>query len=231
MRRSASSGALDAKGSEAAAIEKRAAAPYRPLRVHAARPSAARRAPDRLPPATGPRPPHGPVDGGPSTAGSSRTAGPARGRTCSRRHPGSAPEEARIDGRGEVISERIIALLQAVGRDSEECRGRALALADPRPDRPQSRRLKLRPRTAASPSAPFVRPGRRAARRSMSVRTADGMSLACVATEPPDPIELLQRPGLAMGTRQFLHDERHALGLDLHRGGRRRFYRVLPGRA
>ena len=44
----------------------------------------------------------------------------------------------------------------------------------------RSRRLKLRPRIAASPSAALVRAGRRAARRSMSVRTADGTSRAAL---------------------------------------------------
>ena len=33
------------------------------------------------------------------------------------------------------------------------------------------------------------------------------------ATEPPHAVDLLERAGLAVGPRQLLDDERHALGL------------------
>ena len=39
-----------------------------------------------------------------------------------------------------------------------------------------------------------------------------------VPPEPPLPLDLLQRAGLAMGPRQLLDDERHALRLGVHRG-------------
>ena len=51
----------------------------------------------------------------------------------------------------------------------------------------RSRRLKLRPRIAASPSAALVRAGSRAARRSMSVRTADGTSRAALRPSRHSP--------------------------------------------
>ena len=51
----------------------------------------------------------------------------------------------------------------------------------------RSRRLKLRPRIAASPSAARVPAGSRAARRSMSVRTADGTSRAALRPSRHSP--------------------------------------------
>ena len=51
----------------------------------------------------------------------------------------------------------------------------------------RSRRLKLRPRIAASPSAALVRAGSRAARRSMRVRTADGTSRAALRPRRHSP--------------------------------------------
>ena len=42
-----------------------------------------------------------------------------------------------------------------------------------------------------------------------------------VAAEPPLAIDLLERAGLAVRPRQLLDDERHALGLGMHRGRRR----------
>ena len=73
---------------------------------------------------------------------------------------------------------------------------------------------------AASPIAARVR-GWETRRAAVDERPDGGGHEPCrVATEPPFAIDLLQRPGLAVGPGDLLDDERDAFGLDVH--GRRR---------
>ena len=106
---------------------------------------------------------------------------------------GLREQEARQDGRCEIVGERIGAVAgTAAARLRRLARGASVARpVSPSPTRVRiarrSRRLKLRPRIAASPSAARVRAGSRAARRSMSVRTADGTSRAALRPSRHSP--------------------------------------------
>ena len=81
----------------------------------------------------------------------------------------------------------------------------------------RSRRLKLRPRTPASPSSASA--SRREARgAAIDERPHRGRhEPRRVPAEPPLAVDLLQRAGLAMRPGELLDDERHALGLGVHR--------------
>ena len=138
---------------------------------------------------------------------------------------GLREQEARRDGGRQIVGQRVGAVagtpgLAGVGTPCAVAPWPAADVAPPIRVRiaRRSRRLKLRPRIAASPSAARVPGGSRAARRSMSVRTADGTSRAALRAEPPLAVDLLEGAGLAVRAGQLLDDERHALGLDVHRG-------------
>ncbi len=114
---------------------------------------------------------------------------------------GLRQQEARPDRRPEIVGEpvRLVAGARRLARSSPpRSAGRGLVAGrhlrrDHRLRRPaggppaRSRRLKLRPRIAASPSAARVRAGRRAARRSIRVRTADGTSRAALRPSRHSP--------------------------------------------
>ena len=125
-----------------------------------------------------------------------------------------------------LVGERVVRGL-ALGLLEQEAGGdrgrevvgeRVVAVAQPRADRPEiaqaeaateDRRVaERRPGRRRESSRPAV--DERADRR----RHESGR----VATEPPLPLELLERSGVAMGARELLDDERHAFGLGVHRG-------------
>ena len=171
--------------------------------------AAASPAPARRSAAAG-RSPRGSRAGEPAPACLPRIRGPARGGSCSPpARPRAAPRAARP-------------------------RRRAPSGRRARPDRPpahpprsggatsrRSFKLKLRPMIAASASAVLVSIGRCAARRWISVRTAEGASRSALRVKRPGIRDLLQHPGLAVGAADLLDDERDTLRLAVDRRGGR----------
>ena len=136
-------------------------------------------------------------------------------------------QEARPDGRREIVGQRVGAVAEtprSPGRRGGRCAVAATAptRCSPSPIRARiarrSRRLKLRPRIAASPSAATC-PGRESRGAAIDEGPDRGWhEPGRVAAEPPLAVDLLERAGLAVRPGQLLDDERHALGLDVHRG-------------
>ena len=140
---------------------------------------------------------------------------------------GLRQQEPGVDRRLEVVGERVGAVAAVAGAvdvatPRRPCRGvrvrTGIPLGDPRPDRPevseaeaaaQDRRVAERcPSGRGQSRGPPIdkRPDRR-------------WHQPCrVPAESPLAVDLLERAGLAMGASQLLDDERHALGLDVHRG-------------
>ena len=112
-------------------------------------------------------------------------------------------QEAGCDGGRELVGELIVVFVQ------------------PRADRPEV------PQAEASAEDRRVaerRPGRGGEPRRPAIdECADGgrQEPRGVAAEPPLPLDLLERARVAMGPRELLDDERHALRLGVHdrRGG------------
>ena len=92
------------------------------------------------------------------------------------------------------------------------------AIPEPRSDRPEVAQAeaaaKDRRVTERGP-----RPGGKARRAAIDERSNRGWhEPGSVAAEPPLAVDLLEGAGFAMRPGQLLHDERHALGLGVHRG-------------
>src|SRR6185503_4703787 len=95
-----------------------------------------------------------------------------------------------------------------------------LVRPEPRPDR-----LHVADAEAAAEDAGLAEDaerGRRQARGTARDQRADRArdEARRVASEPPLPVDLLERARLAVRARQLLDDERHALRLGLHRRDR-----------
>ncbi len=103
--------------------------------------------------------------GEPARACRRRTRGPARGGSCS---PPARPRAARRAARTTTAG----AIMSPSATTSSSC----CTLPDRMRTSRRSFKLKWRPRSAASASAVFVSGGRWAARRWISVRTAEGAS-------------------------------------------------------
>ncbi len=138
-------------------------------------------------------------------------------------------QEARPDGRPEIVGERVgtIALARRVALRSRlsgrrvvasNCLRRDLAITHSPSDRPEVAKAEApaKDRCVAERSP---RPGRESRGAAIDERPNRGWhEPGRVAAEPPLAIDLLEGAGLAVRPGQLLDDERHALGLDVHRG-------------
>ena len=105
-------------------------------------------------------------------------------------------------------------------RSHGHVRRRIVAVADARPDRPEVAQAEAaaEDRRVAERGP---RPGRKSRGAAIDERPDRGWhEPGRVAAEPPLAVDLLERAGLAVGPGQLLDDERHALGLGVHRGRR-----------
>ena len=142
---------------------------------------------------------------------------------------GLREQEARPDRGPEIVGERVgtVAWARRLALRSRLSRRRAvasrrlrrdLAITHPHPDRPEVSKAEA----AAEDRGVAERgpcPGRESRGAAIDERPNRGWhEPGRVAAEPPLAIDLLERAGLAVRPGQLLDDERHALGLDVHRG-------------
>ncbi len=139
-------------------------------------------------------------------------------------------QEPRQDGRRELVRQGVGAIAGARPVGGIEGSGRLAvgaagedagsATSEARLDRSQVPQAEAAAEDGGVPQDP-PGPGGQPRRPAIDQRPDRGRDEPRrVAAEPPHAIDLLERAGLAVGPRQLLDDERHALGLRVHRGRR-----------